>query len=182
MTKTRVVYIHGDEVMNWRWGWVTRLKQELTALGYETFFELFPDSIEARARFWMPFLREHVKVGANDVLLGWSCGTLAAMRCAEETPVKGLVLVAPYYSQDARQRGWLDQPWDWRAIKANAGTPVVFHSDNDPYIQQKEFDELAIALGARRTLIAGARHFADQDEFLELVAYFRAQAPSWVNT
>src|SRR6476659_7718766 len=111
MTKTRVVYIHGDQVMNWRWGWVAWLEQELTALGYDTFFELFPDSIEARARYWMPFLREHVKAGANDVLLGLSCVTLAAMRCAEETRLKGLVLVAPYYTHDAAARGWVEQPW-----------------------------------------------------------------------
>jgi predicted alpha/beta hydrolase family esterase len=180
MAKTRVVYIHGDEVMHWRWGWVARLKDELTALGYDTFFELFPDSIEARAKYWLPFLREHVKADENDVLLGWSCGTLAAMRLAEEKRVRGLVLVAPYYSTDIRQRGWTETPWHWDAIKSHAESVVVFHGDPDPYITRREFDEVVTALGAQRERIPGARHFADQGDFPELLAYFQTHATRWL--
>jgi hypothetical protein len=55
MTKPRIVYIHGDGVSNWRWGWVVPLQRDLQRAGFPTFFELFPDSIEARAEYWLSF-------------------------------------------------------------------------------------------------------------------------------
>lgn len=175
MGKPRIVYIHGDGHLHWSFGWAPALKRALEQAGFPTFFELFPDSIEARARYWLAFLEDHVRVGQDDVLLGWSSGTVAAMRCAESTRLRGLALVAPYYtdlgSDKERRSGYFDRPWDFGKIKANAGEIAVFYSDEDPYISQREFAEVSASLGAQVHRIAGAGHFNEQDAFPELAAY-----------
>jgi uncharacterized protein len=169
----RVVYIHGDGVLYWSWGWVATLQKELQSAGFPTFFELLPDSIEGRAQYWMPFLRDHVCICESDVLLGWSCGAVAAMRCAEQHRVRGLVLVAPYFTNSlglelVERAGWVNAPWDWPRVRANAGHIAMFHSDADPYISQAELTQLAGHLQADVNVIAGAGHFGEQDTFPEL--------------
>jgi predicted alpha/beta hydrolase family esterase len=173
-TKPRIVYLHGDGVLYWSWGWVARVQRDLAAAGFPTFFELFPDSIEARAKYWLPFLREYVHAGESDVLLGWSCGSVAAMRFAQEQRVRGLVLVAPYYTDlglpEVRKSGWVTEPWDWSRIRANAGSIAMFHSDRDPYVSQPEFKALGERLEARVFEHPGAGHF-ERDDFPELTDY-----------
>jgi predicted alpha/beta hydrolase family esterase len=147
----------------------------LSAAGFPTFFELFPDSIEARAQYWLPFLREHVRAGRDDVLVGWSCGSVAAMRYAQEQPVQGLVLIAPYFSdlgmEQVRRSGWVTEPWDWARIIANAPRRAIFRSDDDPYISQGEFAALEQHLATEAICFPGAGHFADQDTFPALTEH-----------
>lgn len=180
-SKPRIVYVHGDGVLCWRWGWVERLHAELSARGYPTHFELMPDSIEARARYWLPFLREHVRVGERDVLLGWSCGAVAALRYAQTQAVAGLALVAPYYtdlgSEQVRRSGFVQEPWEFERIRAHAPQRALFHSDADPYISQAEFQALGTALRVQPALIPGAGHFAEQTEFPELIAHLTRTYP-----
>lgn len=174
-SKPRIVYLHGDGVLYWSWGWVAQLQRDLAAAGFPTFFELFPDSIEARAKYWLPFLREHVRAGEGDVLLGWSCGSVAALRYAQTHRVRGLVLVAPYYTDlgldTVRSSGWVSEPWDFPQIKAHAAPIAIFHSDEDPYISQAEFAELGQKLEAQVFVHPGAGHFADRETFPELTDY-----------
>jgi uncharacterized protein len=174
-SKPRIVYLHGDGVLYWSWGWVACVQRELAAAGFPTFFELFPDSIEARAKYWLPFLLEHVRAGEDDVLLGWSCGSVAALRYAQAHRVRGLVLVAPYYtdlgSEVVRNSGWVSEPWDWVQIRGHADPIAIFHSDHDPYVSQPEFAELARKLEAQVFVHPGAGHFGNQDSFPELTAY-----------
>ena len=178
-SKPRIVYIHGDGVLYWSWGWVVRLQQQLQAAGFPTFFELMPDSIEGRAKYWLPFLRDHVRIGENDVLLGWSCGTVAAMRCAEQQRVRGLVLVAPYFTdlglEQVQRAGWVSDPWDWPRVRANAEHIAMFQSDNDPWIPQSEFEQLSTHLQAEVHRVAGAGHFSEQETFPELSALIMQQ-------
>jgi uncharacterized protein len=170
--KPRIVYMHGDGVLSWSWGWVARLQQGLHTAGFPTFFELFPDSIEARAKYRLPFSSDHVGAGAGEVPVGWSCGSVAAMRFAQDHRVRGLVLIAPYYTDlglDAvRRSGFVGRPWPWARIKANADRIAMFHSNRDPYVAQAEFAELAQRLDARVFEITGAGHSSEQDTFPKL--------------
>ena len=176
-SRPRIVYIHGDGVLHWSWGWVARLHADLQDAGFETFFELMPDSIEARAEYWMPFLKNHVRVCENDVLLGWSCGALAAMRVAEHQPIRGLVLVAPYFTdlglEVVRKAGWVNDPWRWEAIRTNAPSIAMFHGSDDPYITQLEFAALTQHLDADAHAFVGAGHFSNQDTFPEVLHHIQ---------
>jgi predicted alpha/beta hydrolase family esterase len=97
------------------------------------------------------------------------------MRVAQRQRVRGLVLVAPYYTDlgldEVRRAGWVDRPWDWPRVRENAQRIAIFHSDADPYISQAELGELGKQLAAEVHVVPGAGHFGEQNEFRELTAY-----------
>ena len=117
MMKPRFVFVHGNQTTHWASAWAPWLKAELESLGFECVFETMPDSIIARSKYWLPFLKEHIKVGENDVIVGWSSGAVAAMRYAEAYKIHGSILVSPCYTDlgDAmeKQSGYYDAPWHW---------------------------------------------------------------------
>lgn len=173
--KPRIIFIHGNQTMTWDFAWAPWLKQELAQRGYATRFETFPDSIIARARYWLPFLEEYLRAGANDVLVGWSSGATAALRYAADHRIRGSVLIAPSYTDlgDAleKQSGYFDSPWPWDRIKANQEHLVLVHSDNDPFIPTSEFEFMAEALRPEVIKIPGGRHFIERQTFPEILEY-----------
>lgn len=90
--KPRFVFVHGNGATSWEFAWAPWLKKKLDALGYETHFETMPDPRLARRDIWLPYLESEVKVGAGDVIIGWSSGAVAAMRYAETHKLHGSVL------------------------------------------------------------------------------------------
>jgi predicted alpha/beta hydrolase family esterase len=176
MAKTRIIYIHGNRTMHWSTAWTPWLRDELEIMGFDPVFETFPDSIDARSEYWLPYLHDHLKAGPDDVLLGWSSGAVAAMRYAESHRILGSVLVCPYVFLDdplERRSGYFDGPWDWPAVRGNQESVAVFHGDRDPYIPRDQFDLVADELDATVFEIAGGGHFLNQIEFPELLEYFR---------
>lgn len=173
--KPRFVFVHGNMTTHWSLAWGAWLKTELEKLGFETFFETMPDSIIARAEYWLPFLKDHVKVGENDVIIGWSSGAVAAMRYAETNKIKGSILVSPCYTDTGdeleKQSGYYDKPWDWNGIKANQQKIALFYGDDDPYISQDEFSYIAQQLSPTEVKIPGGKHFIERDSFPELLDY-----------
>jgi predicted alpha/beta hydrolase family esterase len=177
MSKPRFIFIHGNQTTHWSFAWAVWLKAELATLGFDTFFETMPDSIIARAEYWLPFLKEHVKAGEDDVLVGWSSGAVAAMRYAEDNKIKGSILVSPSYTDLGddmeKQSGYFDKPWQWQKIKANQQNIALIFGDDDPYIPQNEFEFIAEQLAPTKTKIHGGKHFIEQSEFPELLQYIK---------
>lgn len=175
--KPRIIFIHGNQTMHWNFAWTPWLKFELEKLGFETFFETMPDSIIARAAYWLPFLHDYVKAGENDVLMGWSSGATASMRYAENNKIKGSVLIAPSSSDLGddleKQSGYFDAPWNWEKIKSNQAKIALFHSDNDPYIPVTEFQSIAANLNPEEFNLSGRKHFIDDETFPELLEYIK---------
>ncbi len=173
--KPRVIFIHGNQTLHWAISWAPWLKRELEKVGYPTFFETFPDSIIARAKYWLPFLQDHIKVGENDILVGWSSGAVAAMRYAEANKILGSVLVAPSASDLGddleKQSDYFNEPWDWPAIKSNQKYIALVHSDKDPYIPQEQFELIAKELQPDVIKLPGQRHFIEQQTFPEVLDY-----------
>ena len=175
--KPRFVYVHGNQTIHWSFGWAKWLRGELKVLGYETFFETMPDSFLARAKYWLPFLKNHVKVGKNDVIIGWSSGATAALRYAEDNEIRGSILISPTYTDlgDKLEKlsGYYDKPWDWDAIKAHQQKIGLITGDNDPYISQPEFDFIEASTGAERVRVERGGHFTMQFTFPEVLEYIK---------
>ena len=175
--KPRIVFLHGNQATHWSFAYAAWLKEELEKLGYPTFFETLPDSIIARSEYWMPFLENRVKVGENDVIVGWSSGGTAAMRYAENHKIKGSVLIAPSYTdlgdELEKQSGYFDKPWDWEAIRNNQDKIVLIHSDNDPYIPLEQFKFIIKQLHAKEINLPGKGHFVDEPTLPELLSYIQ---------
>ncbi|MFA6005346.1 MAG: alpha/beta hydrolase [Patescibacteria group bacterium] len=175
--KPRIVFIHGNGTEHWSFGWSKWLKQELDKLGFETFFETFPDSIIARAEYWLPFLKNHIKAGENDVIVGWSSGAVAAMRFAETNKLKGSVLIGPSYTdlgdEMEKQSGYYDKPWDWESIKNNQDKIALFYGDDDPYIPQEQFEFITQHLNPTVFKIHEGKHFIEYTDFQRLLDYIK---------
>jgi uncharacterized protein len=181
MAKPRVVYIHGNSTTHWSHGWAAWFKAEVERLGFDTFFETMPDSIIARAEYWLSFLQDPVKVGGGDVVVGWSSGAVAAMRYAEEHTILGSILISPCYTdlgdELERQSGYYSAPWQWEAIKHQKKIAVI-SGDDDPWIPQDQFSFIAEKLGAEHISVPGGKHFIDIAEFPVLLEYFKREYAS----
>ena len=153
----------------------------LVAVNSLTAREFMPDSVIARAQYWLPFLKDHVKVGPNDVIVGWSSGATAAMRYAEDNKILGSVLIGPSYTDMGddleKQSGYYDTPWQWDKIRANQQHIALFYGDDDPYIPQNEFTTIAAELHPDVHKVAGGEHFMKPTEFPELLAYIQQTYP-----
>lgn len=175
--KPRFIYIHGNGSVHWSFAWAPWLKTELEKLGYPTFFETMPDSIIARSEYWLPFLKDHVKAGENDVLVGWSSGAVAALRYAESNRLRGSILISPCYTdlgdEMEKQSGYYDKPWDWAHIKGNQQKIALVWGDDDPFIPQQEFEFIADQLKPATLKIPGGRHFSERQTFPEVLEYIR---------
>ncbi len=142
-------------------------------MGHDTFFETMPDSINARAKYWLKFLKKTVRVTDDDVIIGWSSGAVAAMRFAETHSYAGLILIGPHYTdlgiQMEKDSGYFDTPWDWEAIKRNVKKIVLIHGDHDPYIPREDFLYIAEQLDCERIEVPGGNHFEERSEIPELL-------------
>jgi predicted alpha/beta hydrolase family esterase len=144
-----------------------------------------PDSIIARSEYWLPFLQNQLKVGEQDVLVGWSSGAVAAMRYAENHKIKGSILVSPSYTdlgdELEKQSAYFDKPWDWSAIKNNQDKIALFYGDDDPYIPQDEFKFIAEKLSSETHAIKGGKHFVERATFPELLKCIFDSYPTGTN-
>ncbi|HEX8389926.1 MAG TPA: alpha/beta hydrolase [Candidatus Saccharimonadales bacterium] len=176
--RPRIVYLHGNQTTHWSFAWSKWLKEELEKNGHETFFETLPDSVLARKEYWLPFMKDHIKVGGNDVVVGWSSGAVAAMRFAETNKIKGSVLISPCYTdlddEMEKQSGYYADAWKWDQIKSNQDKIALFSGDDDPYINQSEFSFIAEQVSAEHFSVPGGEHFIGRSEFPELLSYIQS--------
>lgn len=157
---------------NW-YGWLyKKLKQRA---GVTAVLENMPDPLYAREKVWLPFMKEQLNCGADTIIVGHSSGAAAAMRFAEADKVAGIVLVSAYSSDLGDEleagSGYFSRPWDWQAIKANAGFIVQFGSTDDPFLPWSEQKLVADELGAELYKFDDRGHFQNtaQPELLKLV-------------
>jgi len=175
--KPRIIYIHGNGSSHWSFAFAPWLKKELESLGFETFFETFPDSVIARSAYWLPFLKEHVKAGKNDVIIGWSSGAVAAMRYAESNMIRGSILISPCYTdlgdELEKQSGYYEDPWNWERIKSHQQKIALFYGDDDPFVPQEQFEFIASQLNPYVARVSGGKHFIEYTTFPQLLDYIK---------
>jgi uncharacterized protein len=173
----RFIFIHGNSTSHWSSSWGGWLKKEMDKLGLISFFETFPDSINARAEYWLPFLKDHVKVGSDDVIIGWSSGAVAALRYAEENKIKSSILISPSYTDLndplEKQSGFFDKPWRWENIKDNQQNIALFYGNDDPFIPQEQFEFIASKLKPEVIIINDGKHFIEYNTFPQLLDYIK---------
>ena len=137
----KVIFIPGNGGGTPKDNWFPYLKTELEKLNVKVIAEEFPDSQLARAKYWLPYIKE-LGADKNTILIGHSSGAIATMRYAEENKILGSVLVGTYYTdlgdEAEIQSGYFDKPWNWQAIKSNQKWIIEFASIDDPYIPIEE--------------------------------------------
>lgn len=148
--------------------WFPWLKGALEAKGLEVFVPAFPTPEGQGLEPWLNVLSPLTgKINNKTILIGHSLGTVFLLRLLErlEQPVKLAVFVAGiagvkpiknYVGDYAFSNGF---NFDWGKIKTNAKNFIVYHSDNDPYVDLENGKVLAKHLGVELTFIPNAGHF-----------------------
>eukprot|EP00038_Savillea_parva_P014015 m.213768 g.213768 ORF g.213768 m.213768 type:complete len:206 (+) comp26858_c0_seq1:105-722(+) len=163
--KTRVVIVPGNGGGDvWECNWYAQVYAELaTWPNVSPVLHNMPDPVRARETKWVPYMRDTLACGPGTVVIGHSSGAVAAMRLCEKVPVKGLVLVSACHTDlgvaSERQAGYYSRPWQWEAIKGNAGWVIQYHSDDDPFIPVDEARHVAEHLGSEYHEPRGLSHF-----------------------
>ena len=155
--------------------WFPYVKRNLEKLGIKTVVEQFPDSVLARSKYWLPFIKE-LGADENTILIGYSSGAEAAMRFTEDNKVLGTVLVAACYTdlgiEGERISGYYDYPWKWEKIKSNQKWIIQFGSKDDPFIPIEEARFVRDRLTSEYYEFENKGHFQYSD-FPELIEVIR---------
>ncbi len=72
----KVVFVPGNGGGTTQDNWFPELKCVLEEAGIQVIAEAFPDNDLARAKYWIPFLLNELKVDENTLLVGHSSGAV----------------------------------------------------------------------------------------------------------
>ncbi|CAB9498594.1 Putative hydrolase RBBP9 [Seminavis robusta] len=161
-----------------RSNWYGEFHTQLQELKIPSVCENFPDPHRARRAKWIPFIRakaEETEDPSNIILVGHSSGAQAALRYAEQYPLKAVVLVSAtytdlgdagerasgYYPQTNADGGEVTNPYLFDQMKQNCPIWYQFHSDDDPFIPLHEAEQIRDGLGLTDTykMLPGRSHF-----------------------
>eukprot|EP00030_Apusomonadida_sp_AF-17_P000021 a1035_24.p1 GENE.a1035_24~~a1035_24.p1 ORF type:complete len:208 (-),score=65.36 a1035_24:289-885(-) len=161
----------GDMRRHNYYGW---LEHELLTRGYEVRLPAggqMRDALLARRSIWLPQIVDEILEGsaelaARAVIVGHSSGAVAAMRLAEQTRLCGIVVVAGYDSdlgdKTERASGYFDDPFDFAAMRANAGRIVLIAGTDDDLVPFELQRELSTKLCPTAfVVVEGGDHFFD---------------------
>jgi uncharacterized protein len=182
----RVVLLHGNGDSRGTDNWFPYIKSELQKLGYACEAPDLPDPVLARSKFWLPYFKDVLKLGTEDIVVGHSSGALAILKYAEENKIGASVLVGTYYTdlgyEDEKTSGYFDTPWQWEKIKSNQNWTAIFASTDDPYIPINEPQFIRDKLGSVYFEFENEGHFGGHTspklEFTELLEFLKEKLVS----
>lgn len=164
----KAIIIHGTEGHP-KENWFPWLKEKLEERGYEVTVPQFPSPpvVAARISEWFDVLNTlDYKFDKETIVIGHSLGGVFTLRLLEKlsAPVKAAFLtgtpigVKPILNYD-RDVAFSGFDFNWDKIKANAKHFEVFQSDDDPYVDLGNGEELASHVGVKLNFIPNAGHF-----------------------
>ena len=174
----KAILIHGNGGSSAGDIWLPWMERELAALGLTVTNRTFPDSVKARARYWLPFIDE---LGADQhtILVGHSSGAVAAMRYAETHRLLGSVLVGVCHTDlddgGEAASGYYSAPWNWQRIRENQQWIGIFNSVDDPHIPIREARFVAAQLRCSYFESTDRGHFTEARELPEILEFVRRQ-------
>jgi len=157
--KQKVLLIHGFEGSG-EGNWFPWIKQELEKKGFEVFAPSMSTGEHPVLSEWMRELKPYIeKVGEDDIVIGHSLGSKAAIHLIEKTKKKigSLYLIASAIGEvegrdwerlrkewqgsdvDALRKFW-EEPMSLDIVDQYVGKKIVILSDDDPYIKRKTHD------------------------------------------
>ncbi len=176
INKIKIIFIPGNGNGTPHDNWFPYIKRIFEKLKLQVVARQFPDAFLARSSYWLPFLKDTLKVDEYTIIIGHSSGALAAMRFAEQNKLLGSILIGAMHTdlgiETERLSGYFDKPWDWQAIKNNQQWIVQFASTDDPWIPIREPRFVHKKLDSEYYEFTDQGHFGGdyyKEEFPELV-------------
>jgi len=165
--------------------WFPWLSAQLIESGIPNYVPTFPSPQNHSLRSWLDaFDQQCPPIDQQTILIGHSLGAVLCMRILEKLPhpVKATALISPPLGEigipeiDTLNSSFLDHPFNWSAIRANAGELSYFMGDDDQYVPQEQLLTIARELEVQPMVIPGAGHLNSETgytRFPELLAELR---------
>ncbi len=185
MKKLKIILIHGNGGGTNQDHWFPWVKIELQKLDLKVLSPNFPDPIKARAKYWLPYLKNELKADKNTIIIGHSSGAVAALKYAEKNQLFGSILIGCNHTdlgdQFEKQSGYFNTPWQWSKIKQNQNWIIQFASIDDPYIPIKEPRFIHKKLNSDYHEYKDQGHFGSPDQskkqFPEIIKIIKQKLP-----
>lgn len=161
---------------NWYEWFEQKLLTQHSELFSEVILQDMPDPIIAHENIWVPFLRDTLNADENTIVIGHSSGAVAALRLAEHTRLRGIVLVSACWTdlgmESEREAGYYSRPWLYDNVRQNTHWVMQYHGDNDNLIPLHEADhvaaQLGLTVGIEYKVIPRASHFF-QSKYVQVI-------------
>ncbi len=159
-------------------------RQEMEKRGFEVIAPLMPHPENPTIEDWVGCLAESSgQIDEDTIFVGHSVGCQTVLRylerLGENTKIRGVVLVAPWFILTLENldegespeiaKPWMETPIDFEKVLSHTHNFIGIFSDNDPYVpleQNKSLQEKN--LKAKTIVLRGKGHFTESDEITEL--------------
>jgi predicted alpha/beta hydrolase family esterase len=169
---TNIYIFHGTHGYSGE-NWFPWLKEELEKLGCRVIVPDFPTPENQTLESWFQVLDKYKEFyDSNTILVGHSLGGAFALRVIEkfDVMIKAVFLISSpsgivpskFPGADKTDLPFVGEKFDWFKIKNKVGSVVVFQSDNDPYIDHKNTEDISKNLGAELIVVPNAGHFNEK--------------------
>ncbi len=163
--KTIVIFhgIQGHAEENW-FPW---LKRQLEAKKHRVIVPNFPHPEAPIIDEWLNAFKTFEPLVNDDAMfIGHSLGAAFVLRLLEQAthPIATAVLVAPVWgiagnAFDPLMATFTQNPYEWDVIRSHCHNFSIVHSNDDPYLQLANTQELAKHLSTDVTVIENGGHF-----------------------
>lgn len=163
----RTVVIFHDAYAGPTDDWIPWTKTQLEAAGLRVLTPGLPKPPAVTLSSWITEWSSFGFVPDTDtIFVGHGLGALFAIRLVEklDTPIEGLVLVAPFASKPAHaalataSASFLEAPVDWEAVKRNAQSIAIFAGSDDPLVPLSQSEDVARNTGSHVQAIEAGGH------------------------
>ncbi len=161
-----VFIIHGA-YGNPKENWIPWLKDGLEKSGHKVFSPQFPTPEGQSLDNWLEVFEEYMGyIDKDTIVVGHSIGVPFLLSVIEnlDRPIMSAFFVAGFIELlnnkfDSLNRTFIEKDFDWNKIRKNCKRFVVYHSDNDPYVDLGCAQRLANKIGVDINLVKDAGHF-----------------------
>jgi predicted alpha/beta hydrolase family esterase len=142
------------------------LEQSLLVNGHDVWLPELPNANQPSLKEWSEFVKEKCPFDIDDqtMIVGHSSGAILALVLAQQAqkPVGAITCVSVFFDNSLKWEAndkLFDIELDYDAVKKNAQTRLVIHSDNDPYVPLEQAKYVADKIDSEFLLIPGQGHF-----------------------
>lgn len=172
--------------------WYPYLKTELEKNEFQVVIPQLPEADKPNLNLTYQQLTNQMKFDEDTILVGHSSGASLGLGILQKLPkgtnFKKSIFVAGFidpfltdelhtYVPRQNYNNLFPTSWDWEKIKHNCKKFVIFHSQNDPYVQMRHAKVLKERLDGELILVPNGAHFSVNSggerfkEFPELLPY-----------
>ncbi len=158
--------------------WLPWARQRLESAAVEVDVPALPTPADHSLQHWTDAFLAQTRVRDYAICVAHSLGVSFALRLVESelahfdvlVSVAGCVGRTNIARFDALNRSFLSAPFEWRRLRGRIGEIVIVYSDDDPYIDVAQSEQLARDLAATTIVLHSAGHINATAGYLALDA------------